>query len=280
MWLYTAHRLRAREIASELCVSQKTVRRYLSMFSQCGEVKAKSQQHRPLKLLGDFEEIMILRMITDFPGIYLHEMQEKLFTRFGMSISVATLCRTLKRMGCTRQVIQHIAIQRSDDLMAEVSVYDPAMLLWIDESGCDRRDGIRKFGYSMRGIPPKKHRLLIRGTRYSAIPIISTQGIHDICLYEGTVNGRRCSDFVKNSLIPIMQPFNGINPLSVVIMDNASIHHVEEVRYLIENQIGGRLLFLPPYSPDLNSLEEAFSQVKRSMILYFRSLVHHEFFYL
>ena len=46
-------------------------------------------------------------------------------------------------------------------------------------------------------------------------------------------------------------------------MDNASIHHVEEVRYLIENQIGGRLLFLPPYSPDLNPLEEAFSQVKR-----------------
>ncbi len=56
-----------------------------------------------------------------------------------------TLCRTL---GCTRQVIRHVAIQQSEVLrarfMAEVSMYDPAMLVWIDESGCD---SIRKFGY-------------------------------------------------------------------------------------------------------------------------------------
>ena len=45
-------------------------------------------------------------------------------------------------------------------------------------------------------------------------------------------------------------------------MDNASIHHVNGVVDLIENQAGARLLFLPPYSPDLNPLEEVFSQVK------------------
>ena len=48
-------------------------------------------------------------------------------------------------------------------------------------------------------------------------------------------------------------------------MDNASIHHVEEVRELIEVQAGAKLLFLPPYSPDLMPVEGIFSQLKSLM---------------
>jgi transposase len=47
-------------------------------------------------------------------------------------------------------------------------------------------------------------------------------------------------------------------------MDNASIHHVEDVQDLIEG-VGARLLFLPPYSPDLNPVEGVFSQIKSIM---------------
>ncbi len=61
--------------------------------------------------------------------------------------------------------------------MAEVSIYDPAMFVWIDETGCDRRNSTR---YSVRCIPPRDHRLLIRGTRYWAMPVMSLQGIHDV----------------------------------------------------------------------------------------------------
>ena len=45
-------------------------------------------------------------------------------------------------------------------------------------------------------------------------------------------------------------------------MDNASIHHVEEVSEIIQEEAGAQLLFLPPYSPDLNPLEEVFSKIK------------------
>ena len=56
-----------------------------------------------------------------------------------------------------------------------------------------------------------------------------------------------------------MQPFPDKH--SVVIMDNCSIHHVAEVKDLIED--GGILvLFLPPYSPDYNPIEELFSYLK------------------
>ena len=76
-----------------------------------------------------------------------------------------------------------------------------------------------------------------------------------------------------------MNPFPGKQ--SVVIMDNCSIHHDEEIRKLIVDEcsmstqtlcptlilmkihhLGARLIYLPPYSPDFNPIEEAFSFIK------------------
>lgn len=269
VWLYLAHQLSVMDISQQLCISARTIQRYVTMFEQTGEVAPKTSRSGPPKLLGDFEQLVLLRIILENTGIYLHEIQAKLETVFGVNVSVATICRTLKFMNCTRQVIQHIDVHRSNDLrakfMAEVSVYDPKMLIWIDESGCDRRNCVRKRAYSIRGMTPRDHRLLAHGTRYSAIPIMSLEGIHDVCLFEGTVNGEKFEQFISCCLSPIVKPFNWINPHSVVIMDNASIHHVDGVVDLIENQLGARLLFLPPYSPDLNPIEEVFSQVKAIM---------------
>ena len=59
----------------------------------------------------------------------------------------------------------------------------------------------------------------------------------------------------------MMSYYNGTNPHSIIIMDNCSVHHIAEVRDLL-HQAGILVLFLPPYSPDLNPAEEAFSYVK------------------
>lgn len=101
----------------------------------------------------------------------------------------------------------------------------------------------------------------MRGTRYSAIPIMTVYGLHDVYIAEGTINGERFTEFVTNCLLSVLMPFNGVNPFSVVIMDNATIHHVDSVVSLIQG-IGSRLIFLPPYSPDLNPLEPVFGKVK------------------
>lgn len=266
MWLSITKGISTFDLSQTLCVSESTVRRYLRLFLQTGDVQPVNHRHGPPKTLGDLEQLKVLRLINKNPGIYLEELKGKLSMNFGITVSSATICRTLHFMGCSRQAIQHIALQRNDRLrakfMAEITIYDPSMLIWIDESGCDRRDSTRNYGYSIRGITPRDHRLLARGKRYSAIPIMSVEGIHDVYLAEGSMNGPRFEEFVQKRLLPILQPFNWINPLSVVVMDNASIHHVEGVVDLIEGQAGAKLVFLPPYSPDLNPLEEAFSQVK------------------
>ena len=74
-------------------------------------------------------------------------------------------------------------------------MYDPRMLIWLDESGCDRHHSMRKHAYSIRGMPLCDHRILCRGKRYSTIPIISTDGIHDVYITEGTVDGLKFTDF-------------------------------------------------------------------------------------
>lgn len=56
-------------------------------------------------------------------------------------------------------------------------------------------------------------------------------------------------------------PFNGINQNSVVIIDNCSVHHVSGVESMITS-MGALVNYLPPYSPDLNPIEECFSEVK------------------
>ena len=130
---------------------------------------------------------------------------------------------------------------------AEILMYDPSMLIWLDETGCDSRNTLRKYGYSLRGtcVPLLDSRLLVRGICYSVILIMSMEGIHDVYITEGTVDGDGFSVFVRSSLLPILMPFNNIKPRSVVIMDNASIHHVQDVSDLIETQAGARLHYLP-----------------------------------
>lgn len=114
--------------------------------------------------LGDFEQIVLLQLILESPGIYLHWVQGELLRMFGVPVSLATICKTLRLTGCTRQCMHHIALQQSDTLraqfMAMISIYDPSMLVWLDESGCDHHNTIRKYAYSRRGMPLKDHRIL------------------------------------------------------------------------------------------------------------------------
>ena len=83
----------------------------------------------------------------------------------------------------------------------------------------------------------------------------------DCHVVSGSVTADRFSHFVEQALVPCLQQFNGVNPNSVVVMDNASIHHAENAVQLIQNA-GAIVQFLPPYSPDFNPIEEAFSKVK------------------
>lgn len=90
-----------------------------------------------------------------------------------LEIDISNICRCLHDNGFTRQRLQISALQCSEFLrqcyMEEVSVYSPEMLIFLDETGTDRRNTIRRCGYSMQGKPLVSHRLLFQGDRLSAL---------------------------------------------------------------------------------------------------------------
>ena len=57
---------------------------------------------------------------------------------------------------------------------------------------------------------------------------MTTGGVEDVYTVEGAANGDVFERFVRRSLLPILQPFNGSNLCSVVILDTASMHHLQQ----------------------------------------------------
>lgn len=75
------------------------------------------------------------------------------------------------------------------------------------------------------------------------------------CVYDGPINGLVFTAYVEQMLVPTLKPGD------IVIMDNLGSHKGPAVRKAIRGA-GAKLLFLPPYSPDLNPIEQAFAKLK------------------
>ncbi len=74
-------------------------------------------------------------------------------------------------------------------------------------------------------------------------------------VFDGAINGETFLAYVEQGLVPALRPGD------IVIMDNLSSHKVAGVRKAIEGA-GAALLYLPPYSPDLNPIEMVFAKLK------------------
>lgn len=84
---------------------------------------------------------------------------------------------------------------------------------------------------------------------------LRTAGLTAPMVLDGTMNGPAFKAYVEQVLAP------SLKPRDIVIMDNLSSHKVDGVRQAIKAK-GAFLLYLPPYSPDLNPIELAFSKLK------------------
>ena len=190
---------------------------------------------------------------------------------------MSTLCTFLHKSGFTRQRLGTVALQQDrllrEQFSSEVSVYATEMFVFVDETGSDARNKQSRYGYSIRGKPAKNQTFLVRGERVSAITYMSSAGLLDVQTLQGTATGEVFYNFVQTHLLPHLMPYNGTNPHSVVVLDNCSQHHIAEEKHSI-SEVGALALFLPPYSPDLNPIEELFSKVKTTLRSVEADMVH------
>ena len=75
------------------------------------------------------------------------------------------------------------------------------------------------------------------------------------CVFDGPINGECFRAYVEQQLLPVLKPGD------IVIMDNLGSHKAVVLRRAIKAS-GARLWYLPPYSPDLNPIEQTFAKIK------------------
>ena len=131
---------------------------------------------------------------------------------------------------------------------------DPARLVFLDETWTStkmaRTRGRSPRGERLRSPVPHGHwktTTFVAGLRLS--------GIAAPLVLDGPINRDAFQTYVERVLVPELAPGD------VVVMDNLGSHKGPAVRAAIE-AAGARLLFLPPYSPDFNPIEMAFSKLK------------------
>lgn len=117
----------------------------------------------------------------------------------------------------------------------------------------------------LRGRAPRGERLIakIPHGHWKTTTLIAALGIDGIrcsTVVDGAINGDVFEAFVRHVLLPELRPGD------VVVMDNLSSHKRLAIRQLIES-VGAKLVYLPPYSPDLNPIEHIFSKVKQLLRL-------------
>lgn len=132
-----------------------------------------------------------------------------------------------------------------------------AKLVFVDESGANtqmtRRYGRSPVGQRLTCPVPHGHYQTT-----TLIAAVRLQGSQAPWLFSGAMDGELFLAWVKQGLVPCLQPED------VVIMDNLATHKVAGVQEAI-TAAGARLEYLPPYSPDLNPIENMWSKVKQGM---------------
>ncbi len=93
------------------------------------------------------------------------------------------------------------------------------------------------------------------GENITMLATLSLDGITAPMTVAGAVDGIVFKTYVEKVLAPTLSPGD------IVIMDNLGAHKVAGVSQLIEAR-GGRVIYLPPYSPDLNPIEKCWSKIK------------------
>jgi len=131
---------------------------------------------------------------------------------------------------------------------------DPARLVFIDETRT------KTNMTPTRGWCAVGQRLMAkvpfgRWTTSTFLAALRVDGLTAPCVIDGPINGETFLAYVEQFLVPTLRPGD------IVIMDNLGSHKAARVRRAIR-AAGAKLFYLPPYSPDLNPIEQAFAKLK------------------
>ena len=203
----------------------------------------------------------ILAQLEEQPDLPILELREKIRERHGVGFGHATIWRFLARHKITRKKkTGHASEQEREDVAEAREAWfegqldlDPSKLVFLDEMAVSTNMA-RRFGWAPRGQRCRmsvpfgwKTKTLVAALRWDRIDAPMT--------IDGALDGASFLAYVEQVLAPTLSAGE------TVLMDNVRTHKVAGVKEAIEAK-GAHLVYLPPYSPDFDPIEESFSKIK------------------
>ena len=137
-----------RQISTNLCISFGTAHNH---FQETGGVQARTS-HNVGRAVSSDKELIVVDLLLHDPSLYLSEVCQKLREIAGIEASPATTCQIIHRNGFTlKKIKQQQSLEARRRFAAKVRFYNVQQFLWLDETGSDRRDKMREFGYKSQG---------------------------------------------------------------------------------------------------------------------------------
>ena len=232
--------LSRRSAARRFGVAASTAIKWVNRWRRTGDVGPRPQggDHRSHRIEAHAEEILAL--VDETPDITLGEIAAHLDAGHGLTVAQSTVWRLLDRHGMAW-------FDAQPDLK-------PERLVFIDETGASTKMA-RRYGRAPRGErcqAPVPHGHWKTTTFVGALRL---EGMTAPMVLDGAMHGAAFLAYVEQVLVPTLKPGD------IVVMDNLPAHNPIAVRTAIE-VAAAELRFLPPYSPDFNPIEMAFSKLK------------------
>ncbi|EED11609.1 conserved hypothetical protein [Talaromyces stipitatus ATCC 10500] len=241
---------------------RKAVYRIRSNLQRFGDAKAPPNPPRQQQIITPTMLKALCDHLLEHPTLYLNEMADFLSKKFDEDMAICTISRALASIGWSKKVVRQKAKERNralrDEYIHYISDFGAGQLVFVDESGCDKRVGLRRTGWSPLGMAPIQTCKFHRDRRYQILPAYAHDGIVLSRIFQGSTDATMFEDFIEQLL---KHCGKWPEPKSVLVMDNASFHHSDRINEMCSRE-GVKLVYLPPYSPDLNPIEEFFAELK------------------
>ncbi|KAI7964637.1 hypothetical protein MJO29_002735 [Puccinia striiformis f. sp. tritici] len=257
-------------------IHERTLRRWLDFFDRTNSVIADpatyTDRGRPFAISHEEQEFM-LDILDHDPTLYLDELQDHIESMTRTHHAIATIHDDLRRrLQLSKKVALTVhpaqSAQRRAEFICEITQIPPEYLVFTDEAGISKDTHRQKDAWACVGCRSRRILRTHDAWRVTVIPAVSLDGLVCSVAQLGSITRLDFEFFLEEVLIPCMSPYPVRN--SVLVMDNARIHHGGRIQEICEaNQIV--LIYLSPYSPDFNPIEKVFSvlksQLKRVQIL-------------
>ena len=262
-------------VVKALGMNRRTVYRWIALYREGGAeaLTAKPLMGRPLKLNGARLRWIYRTIVTKNPlqlrfpfALWTREMVKELIERkYGVTLSVVSVGRLLKKLGLTCQkplmrafqqdpVVVEQWIEEDYPKIKQLARREKAEIYFEDEAGI-RSDYHRGTTWGIKGSTPV---VITTGARFSLnmVSAITSKGTMRFMTYKGKMKAPLFCEFLKRLV------HNAPGKI-FLILDGHPVHRSSLVKRFVEATKGKlRLFYLPPYSPELNPDELVWNNVK------------------